>query len=339
MKALTYVEPDVVRMLDVDMPRAGEGEALVKVHFAGICGSDMAIVAGKHPRARPPLIPGHELSGEVVQIDAAGAATDIKMGARVTCYPLLCCGRCWACEHDLEHVCRSLRLIGIDRDGAMAEYVKVPAELLYGLPNAMSYEKGALIEPLAVGVHAVSMANSHKDDFTVVMGAGPIGLIVALCLREAGVERITITDVNASRLGLAQRFGLETLNVAQCDAKEEILSRTDEEGADVVFEVAGSESAALQMTELARSRGKIMMVSVHKTAHQVDLRSVNFKEITIIGTRVYTRSDFVRAIQIAEELPLEDLISHKVGIDEGARGFELMGNPDNVCKVLISMEA
>ncbi len=338
MRALTYVEPDVIKKLEADIPVASGGEALVKVHFAGICGSDMAIVGGKHPRAKPPLIPGHEFAGEVVEIQSADVATDIQVGDRVTCYPLLCCGECWACRHGLEHVCRSLRLIGIDCDGAMAEYVKVPLDLLYKLPSAMPDDKGALIEPLAVGVHAVSMSEISRDDFAVVMGAGPIGLIVALCLREAGVETIVSTDLSRSRLALAQEFGFQVLNVSESNVTEEILGRTNGEGADVIFEVAGSPSAARQMTELVRSRGKIMMVSVHKVAHEVDLRSVNFKEITIVGTRVYSRADFGRAIQIAQHLPLDNLISHRIPIDDGARGFQLMKDPDNVCKVLISME-
>jgi (R,R)-butanediol dehydrogenase / meso-butanediol dehydrogenase / diacetyl reductase len=170
------------------------------------------------------------------------------------------------------------------------------------------------------------------------MGAGPIGLVVALGLRDAGIKKIYLTDINACRLELAQRLGFATCNTAEGKVTEEILGITDGDGADVVFEVAGAAQSAMQMTEIVRCRGKIIMVSVHKAPHEVDLRSINFKEITLIGTRVYTRPDYEHAIRIAEDLPLENLVTHKIPIDDARQGFELMKNPDGVCKVLISME-
>ena len=195
-------------------------------------------------------------------------------------------------------------------------------DLLCKLPDDMPWEIGALVEPLAVGVHALEMSGAGSDDFVVVMGAGPIGLVTAIALREAGVRKILITDMSAYRLALAKAFGFEALDVGSCDAAEQVRARTGGDGADVVFEVAGSSSAAIAMTDLVRCRGTIVMESVHKTAHEVDLRAINFKEITMIGTRVYERKDYGKAIEQPRRTDDAPLDSHKLRLDEGPGGFE-----------------
>jgi 2-desacetyl-2-hydroxyethyl bacteriochlorophyllide A dehydrogenase len=338
MKAVRYVAAWDVRTMEVKVPVPAEGEALVKVRYCGICGSDMGIIAGTHPRAKPPLILGHEFSGEIVELRPGSEKTSLKVGDKVTAYPLLSCGKCWSCRNGVSHVCRSLKLFGIDRDGFMAEFAAVPVEYLYKLPETQSFEKAALVEPLAVGVHSVAMSEVKGDDVTVVMGAGPIGLVVGLALRDAGVKKVYLTDLNPYRLDLARRLGFATFNTAEGKVAEEILGITNGDGADVVFEVAGAAESAMQMTEIVRCRGKVIMVSVHKKPHEVDLRSINFKEITLLGTRVYTREDYEHAIEIADDLSLENLVTHKVSVNDAPRGFELMKNPDGVCKVLIDME-
>jgi len=335
MKALRYLGPDKVQVMDVAKPAISDGEALVKVRYSGICGSDMAIVSGNHPRAKPPLVPGHEFSGTIAEIKPGSTKTNLKVGDPVTAFPLITCGTCWACRNGASHVCRKLNLIGIDCDGFMAEFARVPIKDLYKLPAGISMTKAAVIEPLAVGIHSVSMAQLKGNESVVVMGAGPIGLVVAIALRQAGVSTLVLTDINATRLALARQLGFDTLNVSGGDGAKQILDRTGGEGADVVFEVAGSADAAMQMAQLARSRGKIILVSVHKKHHEVDLRSVNFKELTILGTRVYTREDFTKAVTLADKLPIDKLVSHTVPLAQAEKGFDLMRNPDGVCKVLI----
>ena len=337
MKALTYLDKDVAQVVERDVPELADSQALVKVHASGVCGTDVAIWMGTHPRAKAPLVLGHEFAGEVVEI--CGDADDISIGDgdHVAVFPLLWCGRCWACRHGASHVCRTLRMIGIDRDGGFAEYAVAPLDLLCKLPDDLPWDLGALIEPLAVGVHAVEMGDVAPDDATVVMGAGPIGLITALCLRDAGVERITLTEMHPYRIALARRLGFDTLDLGECDAVEAVRDATGGDGADVVFEVAGSAPAAMQMTELARSRGKIVVVSVHKRAHEVDLRSVNFKELTLVGTRVYERKDFDKAIELARRLPLAELVSHRLPLERAAEGLPLMVKGGDVCKVIVEL--
>jgi 2-desacetyl-2-hydroxyethyl bacteriochlorophyllide A dehydrogenase len=337
MKALRYLAPNVVKTEEIEKPSCGKDEALIRVRSAGICGTDMAIFAGKHPRATAPLVMGHEFAGEIVEVNPSGVETDLAVGDRVTVYPVLACGQCWACRNEASHVCRNFKLIGIDRDGAFAEYVNVPADLIVKFPDDLSYEQGALVEPLAVGVHALEMAGEPEWQTAVVIGCGPIGLLVGLCLKHAGIETTIISDINAHRLKRAEQLGFKTFNSAEGNLADLVNEITDDEGADIVFECAGSGPAALQMCDLVRPRGKVIMVSVHKEPHAVDLQAVSFKEITMVGTRVYTRSSYQKALQMIKDLPDDKIVTHRLDIDDAAQGFELMQKPEDVCKVLINV--
>ena len=335
MKALRYLNPHIVKTEEIDSPVCGAGEALVRVHAAGICGSDMAIFNGKHPRAKPPLVMGHEFAGEIVEIQFGGVETQLAVGDKVTAYPLLMCGECWACRNGFEHVCRDLKLIGIDRDGGFAEYVSVPLDLVVKFPESLSFDQGAMIEPLAVAVHALEMAGKPDWKNAVVVGCGPIGLLVGLCLRYAGIENLLLCDISPQRVKRAAGLNFQVINSADDNLVDRVTEMTQGEGADIVFECAGSAPAALQMCDLVRPRGKIIMVSVHKEPHPVDLRAITFKEISMIGTRVYTRSDFRRAVQMMPDLPYQDVISHRFELQRGAEGFDVMGQAADACKVII----
>ncbi len=337
MKALRYLAPNVAKTENIEEPLCGQDEALIRVHSAGICGTDLAIFVGKHPRAKAPLVMGHEFAGEIVEIKSSEIDSEVTVGDKVTVYPLLSCGHCWACKNGVSHVCRDLKLIGIDRDGAFAEYVNVPLDLILKFPEDLTYDQGALIEPLAVAVHAMEMAGEPDWQTAVVVGSGPIGLLVGLCLKHSGIETTIISDINAHRLKRAEKLGFHTFNSTEGNLVDLVNEVTHKEGADIVFECAGSSSAALQMCDLVRPRGKVIMVSVHKEPPPVDLRAISFKEITMVGTRVYTRSSYQKALQMIKDLPFDALISHKLDIGNAAEGFELMQKPEDVCKVIINI--
>ena len=338
MKALRYLNPGVLKTEEIDAPVCADGEALVRVHAAGICGSDMAIFAGKHPRAQPPLVMGHEFAGEIAEIKSGGIETSLVVGDKVTAYPLLMCGKCWACRNGFSHVCHDLKLIGIDRDGAFAEYVSVPLNLLVKVSDRLSFDQAALIEPLAVGVHALEMAGEPDWPTAVVVGCGPIGLLLGLCLQNAGIENLLMCDINPHRVKRAAGLDFQVINSADSNLVDRVTEITKGEGADIVFECAGSAPAALQMCDLVRPRGKIIMVSVHKDPHPVDLRAISFKEISMIGTRVYTPDNYRQALQMMPDLPYEDVISHRIELERGAEGFDIMGRADDACKVIIEVE-
>src|SRR5580658_1408036 len=198
MIAARYMGPDRIEPAEGLLPEIGNEEALIEVEACGFCGSDINIVAGTHPRAKAPLTLGHELCGRVIQLKSSGS--EMAVGDRVTIYPLISCRRCYACTHGNPHVCRELRLFGFDTDGGMAQFVKLPVSALIKLPDGMSAQIGALIEPLAVAVHGVSRASLEGVEIAAVLGAGPIGLLTALVARARGVPHVIISDILPARI-------------------------------------------------------------------------------------------------------------------------------------------
>ena len=335
MKSIQYINPQEVAVVNSLEPKLSPGEALIKVHYAGICGTDMAIRAGKHPRAKSPLILGHEMSGTIVDLDETEKA--FQVGDRVTVNPLISCGTCWSCRNGLEHICYKLNLYGIDAPGCMAEYFKVPVSKLHRLPDSVSNDKAALTEPLAVGIQAVNTGGSKAGDRVLVMGAGPIGLITAMCLRRKGVEDLMISDVCDYRLQLAAELGFNAVDIRSKNLLKEVMEWTKGDGVDAIYEVSGHPSAIEGITDLVRCRGLIMMVSVHKDPRLIDLRAINIKEIQIWGTRCYQNAAFAEAVSALDELPLEKLISHRLPVESGPEGFEIMQNPMEACKILFEL--
>ena len=250
MLAARYLGPNRIEAEVVSLPVIGSGETLLQVEACGFCGSDISIVAGTHPRAKAPLTVGHELSARIVKID--DSESSLKVGDRVTIYPLISCGACHACTHGNAHVCRKLRLFGFDVDGGMAEFIKVPIASLMKLPTEMPANVGALIEPLAVAVHGVARTSLEGVDLAVVLGAGPIGLLTALVAKARGVPRVVVSDVLPQRLKLAESLGLVAVKAGE-ELLAHVMQLSDNNGADLVLECAGHPSSAREMTALVSS--------------------------------------------------------------------------------------
>jgi (R,R)-butanediol dehydrogenase / meso-butanediol dehydrogenase / diacetyl reductase len=331
MLAARYLGPDKIQAEEVTLPEIGDEEALLQVEACGFCGSDINIIAGTHPRAQAPLTMGHELSGKIVEIKSASCRFSI--GDRVTMYPLISCGSCYACTHGNPHVCRQLRLFGFDVDGGMAEFIKLPVSSLMKLPENMSPEIGALIEPLAVAVHGVTRATLKDTTVAAVLGAGPIGLLTALVAKERGIPHVLVSDVLQSRLDLATSLGLRAVKAGD-EMRTAVMQLTEQNGADVLFECAGHPSSAREMTSLVRSRGTIVNLGVFKEPVEVDMQAVNFKEIELFGSRVYERRDFQGAIEMAMRLPLKRIVSYTFSLRDVNLAFRQFLSGD-VCKVLI----
>lgn len=336
MLAARYLAPNRIEAVELATPIVEEGEALVRVEACGICGSDLTIVAGLHPRARAPLTLGHEFCGQIVEIRSTAGGT-FKAGDRVSVYPLISCGHCFVCRHDNPHACRALRLYGFDADGGMAEFVKLPLTSLLKIPDSLSTTVGALIEPLAVGVHAVSRVPIQPADTVVVLGGGTIGLVTALAARASGVARILVTDIAPARIELARQLGFEAFDAGDAGLAHLIFDVTDGEGADVVFECTGAPPAALQMTDLVRCHGTIVNVGVFKKPAALNLQAVNFKELTLIGSRVYSWRDFQLAIQMAPSLPVEKIATLGIPLRRVSDAFALLMSGAHVGKVLIQV--
>ena len=303
MKSIIYSGAQDVRVEEKSLPEIAAGEVLIKVAYVGVCGSDMNIYQGVHPRAKAPLVMGHEFSGTIV----AGHPT-LPKGTPVTVYPLLSCGHCEPCLNGYAHVCNTLKLIGIDCDGAMAEYVKVPVDKVMELPKTLSLKLGAFLEPLAVGVHAVRRSGYRPGDRAVVFGAGPIGLCVASCLKYFGAQVIVI-EANPYRLGVAKKLGCTTIDAANEAIVDKVREYTKGINADFAFDCAAHPSVQTHLMDVLKVQGTAVVVGSYKKPPEVDLLKVEFKELSMIGIRVYERRDF----EIATEM-----------LQSGAIDFELM---------------
>ncbi|SDH60557.1 zinc-dependent alcohol dehydrogenase [Propionivibrio dicarboxylicus] len=287
MKSIVYKSAQDVAAEDRAVPELAADEVLIKVAYAGICGSDMFIYQGTHPRAKAPLIMGHEFSGVIEK----GHPTLAK-GTPVTVYPLLSCGECEPCKSGNPHVCNTLKLIGIDCDGGMAEYVKVPADKVVEIPAGLSLKLGAFIEPVAVGVHAVRRSGYKPGDTAVVYGAGPIGLCVASCLKYFGARSVIVVEANPYRLEIAKKLGFITIDAANDDVVASVKAATQGLCADFAFDCAAHPSVQATLMDVIKVRGTAVVVGSYKKPPEVDLLKIEFKELTMIGIRVYERRDF-----------------------------------------------
>lgn len=334
MKAGLYLSEKYVRIGQLDKPSPKRNEALIKVSFAGICGTDMMIYSGKHPRAKAPLAMGHEFSGVIEDIN--GEDPRFQIGDRVVVEPTISCGECPACLSGNPQVCEALGLIGIDWHGGFAEYVAVPLHRLHKVPDSLSDAHAALTEPVAVGIHTVRRSNLKVGDTVTILGAGPIGLIIGLTAKIAGAKKIYISDVSPFRLKKAASLGLAAIDAKKDNIVEVVKAETNGIGADVVFEVAGHNVTAQQMIDVCRTQGQIIVVSVYKQKPIVDLASMHFRELSLTTTRCYHSTDFAAAISMmaSGEINVTPLISHELPLEEIEKGFEYMLNPETSLKVL-----
>lgn len=330
MKAIIYQGEKSITVNEKDIPEVKEGWALIKTSFVGICGTDLNIYAGAHPRATAPLVMGHEFSGILLK----GHPT-LKEGTRVTVNPLLTCEQCTPCQTGQSHVCETLKLVGIDCDGAMAEFVLAPVERVVPLPDHLSGELGALIEPVAVAVHAARQSEYIPGDNVVIYGGGTIGLCVAMTLKSFGATKVIVVEPNELRLNKVRELGFEGINPTTQDVESLVKEFTNGVGADFVFDCAGHPSVAGQLTTIVKVRGKIVIVAAYKKPTELNLLQGMFKELNISFVRVYTHKDFKIAIDIVGSEPdYEKIITHVLPVEEAQKGFDLLTSPSDAIKVL-----
>lgn len=313
----------------------GPGQVRIRVSHCGICGTDLHIFHGKMDhRVKMPQIIGHEMSGT---LDAVGPDIDAwTVGDRVTVRPLDHCGNCPACKAGHSHICMNLKFIGIDSPGAMQALWTVPAHTLHRLPEHLSFEQSALIEPIAVACHDVRMGELKAGENAVVLGGGPIGLLLALVAKTSGAN-VLISEINPARIELAKKLGLDAVDPTTVDLAAMVTERTGGAGADVVFEVAGAQPTVDMMTKLPRTRGRIVMVAIHAQPRPVDLFRFFWRELRLIGARVYEPQDFDRAIQLAASglMPLDPVISKIVPLDGLGDAFRELDRGGEVMKILV----
>ncbi len=339
MRMAKLIQPGRVIIDPVQPPVAGPGQALVKVVTVGICGSDVHAFHGKHPFIRCPVVPGHEFAGVV--LDTGAGVSDKWTGKRVTSLPSLVCGRCHNCMNGRYNICSSLRVIGCQADGAMAECVVVPGDLLVELSDAVSFEQGAMIEPVAVAVRAVRRAGAVGGACAFVVGAGTIGLLVMQVLRVYGARRVVVSDVNDSRLELAAELGADhVVNPNRTDIPRWIQSEFGSDGVDVSFECVGVQPTVEQCILSVRKGSRVVIAGVFEDDVMVPMGLVQDREIELIGTLMYTLDDFREATRLVEGdlVQVLPLVSHRFALSEVQEAFETASNPaSGTVKVLIAV--
>lgn len=336
-KAVFYEGDRQIRAGENDAVAPQAGEIQIKVSHGGICGTDLHIYHGAmDQRVVMPQILGHEMSGTVA---AVGEGVEgFAIGEKVTVMPLDYCGDCPACHAGHQHICHNLKFLGIDTQGAFQSYWTVPAHTVHRLPEELSLKHGALIEPLAVACHDVRLGEVKAGDYVVVLGGGPIGMLVALVAKEKGAT-VLVSEINPYRVELAQQLGVQAINPKEDDLLAHVMKETNDTGADIVFEVSGSQAGANIMSDLLRTRGLAVIVAIFSSPPEIDLFRFFWRELRLKGVRVYESEDFEAAIALAASgaLPLDDLITDVRPLDALKSGFEDMEKGGQVMKILLEI--
>jgi 2-desacetyl-2-hydroxyethyl bacteriochlorophyllide A dehydrogenase len=315
-------------------PKAGQVQ--IQVAFCGICGTDLHLFHGAMAhRLTLPHVMGHEMSGTIVAL--GDGVKGWNTGDRVTVRPLDPCGRCPACAAGHSHICHNLKFIGIDTPGALQGLWTVPAHTLHRLPDSLALREGAMVEPVAVACHDVRMSELKDGEFAAVIGGGPIGILVALVAQTRGA-RVVMAEVNPFRIQLARDLGIDAIDPRETDLPGLVNERTGGAGADVVFEVSGSQAGADTMTKLPRTRGRIVVVAIFGEAPKVDLFRFFWRELRLCGARVYEPEDFELAIELAStgRLPLTKLITDVMPLGGMEEAMHRMEGGGACMKILVS---
>ena len=339
MKGLVYNGPEDLSLTQIKDLAPARDEVLIKVRAAAICGSDVHGYLGISGRRTPPMIMGHEFSGEISKLGEG--VTRFAVGDRVTVQPLIFCGRCEYCERGLTNLCQSKKMYGVmDVNGAMAEYICVLERLVYRLPDSINYLHGAMLEPFAVAYTAVKKAPGIEGQNVLVVGTGTIGLLVFQIVKTLAPAKTFVSDVNEFRLDLAKQIGADfALNPGKDDLKEIIGRQTNGKGVDIAFEVVGISTTVRQAMSALRTGATCIWVGNSEKMITMNMQEVVTRQLNISGTYAYTHEGFGEAISLlAEQKPdLDPMISKVVPLDQGPEMFkQLAKGTSQLIKVILT---
>ena len=340
MKAAVLENWFDLQLKDIPIPVPGKDEALIKVIRAGVCGSDITVYKGKHMTATVPTVLSHEILGRIESLPE-GYYGPFTVGQRVLMNPIISCGKCAACRRGLPHVCENLKLLGIHVDGGFAEYTKVGVDKLVAIDDDFPDEVAILGEPFAVGAHVMVNSDIQPGDKIFISGGATVGLYIAIFAKAAGAERVIISEINEPRRQFVESMGIETINPENTDAMDLMREVTDG-GFDIVYDPSGAPSCILQMPDLCRCGGKLLSLGLSGDAYPFIIGKVSFKEIRLIGNRLYSQQDFEAGVRFLEDnwkaLHLDRMVTDRLGLTEINRAIEMMLHGENICKIIIDPE-
>ena len=326
VKQAVMIKPGEIQFKEIAKPFVRPDEVLIQVKRIGVCGSDIHVWHGLHPYTNYPVVQGHEVSGLV-----ASAGDNVKgqfsIGDKVVFMPQVTCGVCYPCRNGMEHICDDLKVMGFQSPGAAQEYFAVPADKVLTLPNTISLDAGALIEPISVAVHAIGRSGGVQGKKVVVLGAGNIGNLVGQVALASGASSLLITDISEYKLDKARQCGLfHAVNSSKIRILDSILAVMGPDKADVIFECVGVQQTIHEAIQNARKGSKIVVVGVYGARPEVDMGLVQDRELTVIGTLMYQKSDYQRAIDLVAngKLKLSGMVTHRFPFQQYEAAYELI---------------
>ena len=335
------ITPGIIKFREIDVPKAGPGEIVVRTQMIGICGSDIHVYHGKHHSTPYPVTQGHEISADIVEIGEG--VEGFEVGQKVTIEPQVVCGHCHPCRNGKYNLCESLKVMGFQTPGTASEYFAVDDSKIPPIPQNMSFECGAMIEPLAVAVHAINRFHEGiEGKKVVVLGAGPIGNLVAQAAKGMGAAEVMITDVSDFRLELASKCGIDyTVNTLKQDFNTAMIEAFGPDKADVIYDCAGNNITMNQAIRCARKGSTIILVAVFADMATVDLAILNDHELDLNTSMMYRHEDYVEAIELvnAGKINLQELQSKVYPFAKYQEAYEFIeANRETTMKVLINVQ-
>ena len=333
--------PGKIEFREIETPVPKAGEVLIRIMKIGVCGSDIHVWHGKHPFTSYPVTQGHEVSGEIAALGAG--VENLEVGQKVTIQPQVVCGKCYPCRHGKYNLCETLKVMGFQTTGVASEYFAVDAAKVTPLPQEMSFDEGAMIEPLAVAVHAVRKFGDMQGMRVAVLGAGPIGILVAQAAKGMGAESVLITDISDLRLEKARQCGVDfCVNTCEADFGEALVSSFGPDKADLIYDCAGNNVTMGQAIRCARKGSTIILVAVFAGMAEVDLAVLNDHELDLNTTMMYRNEDYLEAIELvrAGKVDLKPLISKHFAFRDYAEAYRYIDeNRETTMKVIIDVQA
>lgn len=341
MKAAFVVEPEKVELREIDKPTIGDNEVLVKIHYAGVCGSDLHLYKGVHAFRKLPCILGHEQSGEVCEVGKN--VVRVRVGDRVTVNPQVLCGECPACKMGLSNLCVNRKAPGTgDWSGTFVEYFKAPEETVYRLPEHISYKAAVMTEPLAISHHILKLSHAGRKESLAILGSGTVGMTTLFLAKRMGYKMVLCTDISDSSLEIAKSFGADiAINPLRDDVVSAVMEMTDGLGVDLCVMSGASDDIFDQAAAITRRGGDICVASMITNASSFHSYEFARREQYMYGTQVYTTEEFEETVDIVNSCTSEELekfITHVVDFADTQHALEILDKKEQpTLKVLVEL--
>ncbi|NHJ48231.1 MAG: zinc-binding dehydrogenase [Asgard group archaeon] len=339
MKQQVMTEPGKIEFREIPIPDLKENDVLIKIMRIGVCGSDIHVFHGKHPFTPYPVTQGHEVSGKIEKVGSN--VTDFKPGDKVTIQPQVVCEKCHSCLSGKYHICDELKVMGFQTTGTASDFFVTEASRVLKLPDDMTYDQGAMIEPMAVACGVFTKTDDLNGLNVIVLGAGPIGNLTAQTAKALGAKSVLITDVSDFRLEIAKKVGIDfTINPSKQNLSEEIVKAYGPDKADLIVECVGLNQTIDDAIANARKGSDIIIVGVFDDKTLIDLSAVQCNELRLIGLLMYQTKEYLKAIELVQsgKVQLEPLMTNHFKFIEYEKAYQFIEEKkDKVMKVFIDV--